>query len=215
MGIGACLGHSLFANSECILYIVVLKPQDVVVALKLIGYGERRPSFVQIASDLSLSPSEVHAAVKRAQAARLLHGPELSNRPNLSALEEFLIHGIKYAFPAERGALTRGIPTSYAAEPLNRLITQDDEPIPIWPYREGQTRGIAFAPLYKMAPVAALRDPLLYEQLALIDAIRDGRPRQRQLAERELARILGRKSYDPSQSSATHRSSETPEATPR
>ena len=71
-----------------------------------------------------MSPSEVHGAVKRAQAAHLLHGPEMQNRPNLSALEEFLIHGVKYAFPAECGESTRGLPTSYAAEPLNRLIAQ-------------------------------------------------------------------------------------------
>lgn len=45
-----------------------------------------------------------------------------------------------------------------------------------------------------MAPVAALKDPLLYEQLALIDAIRDGRPRERQLAERELIKTLRKKS---------------------
>jgi hypothetical protein len=55
-------------------------------------------------------------------------------------------------------------------------------------------RGVAFAPLYKMAPIAALRDPVLYEQLALIDAIRDGRARERQLAEQELIKILRRKS---------------------
>jgi hypothetical protein len=133
--------------------------------------------------------------MKRAQAARLVHGPELSNRPNLSALEEFLIHGIKYSFPAEHGTLSRGIPTSYAAEPLSRLIAPSDDPIPVWPYARGQRRGIALVPLYKMVPSAALKDPVLYEQLALIDAIRDGRPRERQLAERELIRILHAKSH--------------------
>jgi DNA-binding Lrp family transcriptional regulator len=172
---------------------VVLKPQDVVVALKLLGYAGGRPPFAQIASDLSMSSSEVHAAMKRAQAAHLVHGPELSNRPNLSALEEFLIHGIKYSFPAEHGTLSRGIPTSYAAEPLSRLIAPSDDPIPVWPYAKGQRRGIALVPLYKMVPSAALKDPVLYEQLALIDAIRDGRPRERQLAERELVRILHKK----------------------
>ena len=172
----------------------MLKPQDVVVALKLLGYAGSRPPFAQIASDLSMSPSEVHAAVKRAQAAHLLHGSELFNRPNVSALEEFLIHGIKYAFPAERGGASRGIPTGYAAEPLNRLIVPGDEPIPVWPYPKGENRGIAFAPLYRTVPIAALRDPLLYKQLALIDAIRDGRARERQLAEKELIKILRRKS---------------------
>src|SRR3989442_9765987 len=90
-----------FAIRELRIYNqhMVLKPQDIVVVLKLLGYEGGRPSFAQIAKDLVMSPSEVHAAVKRAEAARLLHGPEMSNRPNVSALEEFLLHGIKYAFP--------------------------------------------------------------------------------------------------------------------
>ena len=172
----------------------MLKPQDVVVALKLLRYEGRRPPFVQIARELLLSSSEVHAAMKRAQASHLLHGPELSNRPIVSALEEFLIHGIKYAFPAEHGELTRGVPTSYAAPPLNRIIDPGDAPIPVWPYGKGEKRGIAVAPLYKLLPIAALADPVLYEQLALIDAIRDGRARERRLAEEELIKSLRRKS---------------------
>jgi len=129
-----------------------------------------------------MSSSEVHAAVKRAQASRLLHGAELGERPNLGAIEEFLLHGLKYAFPAERGALTRGVPTSYAAEPLRQEIAPSDEPPPVWPYATGPQRGIAFEPLYRQAPEAALRDPVLYELLALVDALRDGRARERKLA---------------------------------
>jgi hypothetical protein len=54
-------------------------------------------------------------------------------------------------------------------------------------------RGIAFSPLYKNAPQAALRDPKLYELLALVDAIREGRSREREIAIRELtARINSR-----------------------
>jgi len=130
-----------------------------------------------------MSPSEVHAAVKRAQGSRLLHGSELGERPNLGAIEEFLIHGLKYAFPAERGEPTRGVPTSYAAEPLRQVIALGDEPLPVWPYPTGSQRGISFGPLYKQAPKAALRDPVLYEFLALVDALRDGRARERKLAE--------------------------------
>src|SRR5260370_32227856 len=131
---------------------MALKPQDIVVVLKLCGYGSNRPPFAQIAADLAMSPSEVHGAVKRAQAAHLLHGPELLDRPNVSALEEFLIHGVKYAFPAEHGGSTRGLPTSYAAAPLNRVISTCDVPIPVWPHPEGKKRGIALETLYKNMP---------------------------------------------------------------
>jgi DNA-binding Lrp family transcriptional regulator len=169
---------------------VNLKPQDVVVALKLLAYPDARPPISIIANDLSLSPSEVHGAIGRLRGSRLLHGPGLKDRPNISALEEFLIHGLKYAFPAEHSNVTRGIPTSYAAEPLKSEIAMSNEPPPVWPWPEGDTRGVGLEPLYKKVPQAALRDSELYELLALVDAIRDGRARERKIAERDLVRRL-------------------------
>ena len=168
-----------------------LKPQDIVVLLKLCGYvPEVRPPYAAIAAELGMSPSEIHSAVKRLQRSRLLHGPEMGEQPNITSLEEFLVHGIKYSFPAERGGLTRGMPTSYAAEPLSKLIALGDEPAPVWPDPKGTIRGVALIPLYKTVPAAAKRDPLLYARLAMVDAIRDGRSRERSLAENELRNSL-------------------------
>jgi hypothetical protein len=167
----------------------VLKPQDVVVVLKLVGSQKRRPTYAQLASDLSMSQSEVHASIRRARAAKLLLGPELGDKPNLQALEEFLVHGVKYAFPAEKGAITRGLPTAHAAEPLREKLTQQ-EPPPVWPFESGSKRGYAFLPLYKRVPEAALKDRDLYELLALLDAIRGGAARERDLATRELSKRL-------------------------
>ena len=167
---------------------MVLKPQDVYVALKIVSSGPGRPPYSQLASELSMSTSEVHAAVQRAEAARLLHGPRLNNRPNYSAMEEFLVHGLKYAFPAERGALTRGVPTSYAAEPLRSKFAQGSDPVPVWPSESGTERGVAFAPLYRTAAASAMRDPVFHEYLALADALRDGRIRERKAAASELHR---------------------------
>jgi DNA-binding Lrp family transcriptional regulator len=167
---------------------MVLKPQDVYVALKIVAAQADRAPYSQLAAELVMSPSEVHASVRRAVGSHLLHGPQRKNRPNFSALEEFLLHGLKYIFPPQRGELTRGVPTSYAAEPLRSMIAQGNEPSPVWPYAEGKQRGIAFEPLYKTAPIAALRDPSFYEYLALADALRDGRVRERKTAEAELCR---------------------------
>jgi hypothetical protein len=163
-----------------------LKPQDVVVIIKLLEYGPNRPPYAQVAKDLFLSASEVHASVQRAKQASLLGGLEQREAPILSALEEFLIHGLKYSFPPQRGELTRGVPTAFAAEPLKSRISAGNDPPPVWPFAEGSTRGYSFAPLYKTVPQAALRDPFLYEMLALIDAIRDGRARERQMAVKEV-----------------------------
>ena len=60
----------------------------------------------------------------------------------------------------------------------------------MWPWHEGNTRGVGLAPLYKSVPQAALRDPNLYQLLALVDAIRDGRARERKIAERDIVHRL-------------------------
>ncbi len=169
---------------------MALKPQDVCVVLKIAAGGSPRPSYSRLATELAMSPSEVHASVKRAQASGLLHGPAFGERPNYAALEEFLLHGLRYVFPAERGEMTRGVATSYGGPPLRGQIAPTDEPIPVWPCAEGSQRGLALTPLYRGAPEAALRDESFYELLVLVDALRDGRVRERRIAEAELHRRL-------------------------
>jgi hypothetical protein len=103
-------------------------------------------------------------------------------RVNRSALMEFLAHGLKYVFPPVKGSLVRGVPTSVAVEPLKSRFQENSEPPAVWPYAEGKVRGMSLAPLYKGAPKAALLDQKLYGVLALCDAIRSGRTRERNLA---------------------------------
>lgn len=173
---------------------ISLKPQDVVILLKLIGYGYiKRPPYSQIAKSLEMSQSEVNASVRRLQAAGLIHGKELNERPISEAVAEFLIHGVKYMFPPVMGSLSRGKPTSFAAAPLNELLNIGNDPIPVWPDANGNKKGIAFYPLYSTVPAASDRDQALYEALALVDAIRSGRARERKLAERELLKRIGEK----------------------
>jgi hypothetical protein len=167
----------------------MLRPLDIVVLLKL-SLSEGRPPYLQLAQELHLYPSEVYASVKRARASHLVQGREQLDRVNRSALLEFLLHGIRYAFPAEKGALTRGVPTAYAAPPLQQFIAAGGDPPPVWPYAEGPVRGLSFSPLHKNVPQAALEDARLYELLALVDALRDGRARERDLAGRELKKRL-------------------------
>ena len=161
-----------------------LLPQDVVVLAKLVSYHGTRPPIAQLAVDLSISPSQVHLALKRLERSRLTDSS--TGRPLLRAVEEFLLHGVKYAFPARRGEATRGIPTAYAAPPLNGQIVDSGDLPPVWPDPEGEVRGVGFEPLPKAVPKAVRKDSVLYELLALIDALRDGRARERQIAEREL-----------------------------
>jgi len=87
--------------------------------------------MAQMSVDLSISSSEVHAALKRLVLARLVSSDAEGNRPLIEAVQEFLVHGVKYAFPAKRGEVTRGVPTSYAAPPLNSEIDSGSEPPPV------------------------------------------------------------------------------------
>lgn len=105
-----------------------------------------------------------------------------------------------YTFPAEPGAMTRGVPTHYAASPLKQHLEQGPEPPPVWPYSQGTTRGYSYAPLHKNVPKAALDDPRLYELLALVDGLRDGKACERDLAIKELRKRLEGPSYVLSQS---------------
>jgi len=168
----------------------MLRPLDIVVLLKLSLENGGRPPYQRLANELHLYPSEVYASVKRARASHFLQGPELDDRLNRSALLEFLLHGVRYVFPAEKGSPTRGVPTSYAAAPLRKSIADAGELPPVWPYADGPVRGYSFTPLHKNVPQAALEDKRLYELLALVDALRDGRARERELAVKELTKRL-------------------------
>jgi hypothetical protein len=176
----------------------MLRPLDIVVLLKL-ALKDGRPPYLQMANELHLYPSEVYNSIKRARASHFIQRPE-EDRLNRSALLEFLLHGIRYAFPAEKGTLTRGVPTGYAAPPLLESIAASSEPPPVWPYADGPARGYSFAPLHKNVPQAALEDSKFYELLALVDALRDGRARERELAGRELKKRLEESSFDLSES---------------
>ncbi len=168
----------------------MLRPVDIVVLLKLSLAKGDRPPYLELAKDLYLYPSEVYASVKRARASHFLQGPELKDRLNRTALLEFLLHGIRYTFPTEYSAMTRGVPTRYAASPLKQHLEQGNEPPPVWPYAEGSTRGYGYAPLHKNVPKAALADQHLYELLVLVDALRDGKARERELAVKQISKRL-------------------------
>ena len=164
-----------------------LKPQDIVVALKLVTLRGQPWTVRSLAPPLFISHSEVFEGLKRLKAARLIASDD--DVPRKRALEELLVHGVKYVFPPDRGGMTRGMPTGAAAPPLCGLLSASAEP-PVWPHPLGTMRGSAFSPLYKTAPEAAARDEPLYELLALVDAIREGQARETALAVRELQRRL-------------------------
>lgn len=161
-----------------------LKPQDILVLLKLLAAGEKRWRMVDLGLELGLSQSEISMALERARRVGLIDASK--KKVIRSAMEEFLLHGLKYVFPAEIGMLCRGIPTSHSAPPLAKKIVSDENDQYVWPHPEGSLRGQAVSPLCEWAPEAARKDPCLHELLALVDALRLGRARERMIAAEEI-----------------------------
>lgn len=161
----------------------VLRPQDLLVALRLTLERGPAPTYAALAAELGMTASEVHGAVERLVAAQLAHKDANGKAVIiLAALRAFVQHGARYSFPATRGGPTRGMPTSYAAAPLKGRVVASADPLPVWPYKNGSVRGIALYPLYPSVPQAAERNDALYELLVLFDAVRGGSMRERALA---------------------------------
>jgi hypothetical protein len=118
--------------------ILVLKPQDLVVPIHLALHAEPC-TYPALSRALGLSASEAHAAIRRATTAGLFNG--VTRRPNKSALLELLLHGARYVYPLERGALTWGVPTAHGVEPLVGLLSGDSDAAPVARSHGNRARG--------------------------------------------------------------------------
>lgn len=210
-----------------------LKPQDFLVALKLVALGDQRWTYARLAHELGLSASEAHGAVKRGlQAGLLLQNrpaaqvPEVDSatsalavqepqgiyrvthkrirrtlaaegdavadnpvRPHPHNLAEFALHGAKYAFPGVRLPLAVGVPTSHSAPAFAGVFAPGSSDF-VWPHPNGTVRGVGVEPLHSSVPYAAMQDAKLYEMLALFDALRVGKARERGMALERLQAMI-------------------------
>jgi len=164
-----------------------MRPQDVLLLLKIICMDNDAWGQKPTAEALGMSQSEVSQSVARSKFAGLLD-PK-GKKVMRMALLEFLQHGLRYVFPQRPGAVVRGVPTAHSAPPLNTEIQSTEAYV--WPYGKGTVRGHGIEPLYPTVPMAVQQDAALYELLALTDALRVGRARERQLAVEELRKRLG------------------------
>lgn len=166
---------------------LVLKPQDFVVALKLAVNHSRDFLLMSLADELSMPLSAVHGSVKRAEVARLISRSAGAIRAVRANVKEFAIHGAKYSFPGALGTSSRGVPTAIGAPVLASLFEKAGTMLsPVWPTSDGSTWGLELVPLHTSVPAAASRDQPFYDALALVDAIRVGAAREREIAINEL-----------------------------
>ena len=216
-----------------------LKPQDFLVALKLVAWGEQRWTYARLAQELGISVSEAHACIKRGLLAGLLlanrepppaaskGGPDANQmssdlaahepmgiyrvtrkrvrraalpgaaeaaadnpvRPHAPNLAEFALHGARYAFPAVRLPLVAGVPTSHSAPAFAGVFAPGSTDF-VWPHPNGTVRGVGIEPLHPAVPFAAMQDAKLYELLALFDALRIGKARERGMALERLQALI-------------------------
>lgn len=166
----------------------MLKGQDVVVLLKLLGSDKPLP-VRDLANQLGFDAAGTHRAMRRLDEAGLYSVER--RRVYRAAAEEFLIHAAKFSFPARWASEVRGVPTSWAVEPLKAELAESGGLPPVWPYARGTVRGLGLEPLHAMVPKAALADHELWQRLALVDALRSNdNLRVSQLAERLLRKRI-------------------------
>lgn len=174
---------------------MIAKSQDVVVALALVALNrdrhERLP-YERLAKILVMSSSEAFKATRRLIAAGLVEPGGW--RPLQEPLFNYVVHGVPHAFPGKLGEPTRGVPTAWAAPPLVNSLPQGSDLPPVWPWYDGRVRGHAVEPLFRSVPEAVKNLPSLYELLALVDTLRIGRARDREIARCSLKKLL---LYDP------------------
>lgn len=155
-----------------------MRPQDVVVLLKILLVGSDAWTQSFLAQSLCMSQSEISASITRSTYARLLFAK--GRQVQRQALMDFIQYGLAYSFPQQPGAVQRGIPTAHSAAPLRDEILSEEKYV--WPSAKGSDRGHTIMPLYPGVVQAVQMDSSLYELLALLDAVRVGRARERNMA---------------------------------
>lgn len=164
----------------------MLKGQDILVLLHLLGRNEM-PSIRSIGDAVDLDPASVHRALGRLRDVRLI---DQAGKPNRANAEEFLLHAAKYLFPVSQGGISRGVPTAWAAPPLSNELADAGDLPPVWPSARGDVQGVSLEPIHPNAEVAGARDSRLRAGLALLDAIRLGDGRVKQVAARRLSELV-------------------------
>lgn len=162
-----------------------MRPQDILILLKIISSKGRELSNKEMAQELKISASEFSESLERCRVAKLIDNSK--SLVNTLALEEFLVHGIKYVFPIAPQAKVRGIPTSISSPLFQDKISQGTDKF-VWKSSIGKIRGEEIKPLYKSVPEAVVSDTKLYELLVLVDVLRMGRVREIEIAKEELTK---------------------------
>jgi hypothetical protein len=160
-----------------------LEPLDLIVVLTMAARApaKGRCSVRDLAADLAVPKSNVQRSMDRLVAQSLVVvGPDGRRVHRLNARDLFA-HGVRWIAPAKLGRIVLGLPTAHAAAPLASQLPGDADPV-VMPLEEGPVRGRSITPIHPSAPAAAKKDQKLHELLAIVDGIRIGGAREREVA---------------------------------
>lgn len=173
----------------------MIKPLDIVLLVSMVGLKpDARTTFLQIAAELGSTTSTMNRSVNRLLTSGLLVKHRTGSLSpsdysvNRRGLYEILVYAIRYLMPTTVGAPARGMTTAHSGPDLKPLIHAE---IPyVWPYVDGTDFGPGIEPLDPSVPRVAASHPLFYRIMALTEACRVGRVRERKLAEDLLRALL-------------------------
>ncbi|MDH5179239.1 MAG: hypothetical protein OEZ39_18285 [Gammaproteobacteria bacterium] len=170
---------------------MLLKPQDTLLALKYwsLNRAGQTVGVRTIAVDLGISPSEVSKGGKRLLTAHLAVERDGVMYAETGGLLEWLCYGVRYAYPQESVGYGRGLATAWNCPLLNSEMIPPD-PALVWPVPGGQTEGALVKPIHDSIPHIAAQDSKLYPVLALLEAIRGGKPRELAIARKLLNELV-------------------------
>lgn len=165
----------------------MLKPIDLYVLVALLalppGLNWTQAAF---AIQLGVPQPALTRSLQRLAKASLWDRAE--RRVDIPGAEGLLVHAVRFLAPPRLGQPTRGLLTAHSAPPLASMIASNSALV--WPYEEGGAMGTSLEPLHPAAPRAAQASPRLHELLALTDALRVGRVRERTLAAKVIHELL-------------------------
>jgi hypothetical protein len=167
-----------------------MRPQDIVILLKLIIEEGTENRIRDLSSKLFISASEVSESLNRSVISGLLL-PD-SRSVNKEAFLKFLEYGLRYVFPPRLGQVTSGIYTAHSESSLYLSFSSEEKLV--WADQQGKERGQSIQPLYPTVVKAVKKDLLLYKALALCDIIRTSDSSERSKAIWHLKEIFQNKS---------------------
>lgn len=153
---------------------ITMRPQDIVVLLKIVSFNKRQVAWRKkdLAETLNLANSEITNVFERLGNTGLVDAHK--NAIQANALYEFVIYGLKAAFPPFIGPETRGILTGANAFPDINIKGVNY----VWEDYHGEHRGNSLSPLYPDVIKAVQKDDMLYKALCACDMLRVGQTRE-------------------------------------